>query len=169
MRALVLDKDLQLVEDYPIPEPSPSEALIRVRLVGICNTDLELIKGYRQFQGIPGHEFVGIVKQAPPDSDWEGQRVVGDINLACGTCPTCNAGRPTHCPNRTTLGIDGHDGAFAEYLTLPMKKLSSPSRWLQHARSSSRSTCAPRTRSSSWETVNWGSCAPKCSRSPGVS
>jgi threonine dehydrogenase-like Zn-dependent dehydrogenase len=123
MRALVLDKTMQLVEDYPTPAPSPGEALIRVRLAGICNTDLELMKGYMQFRGVPGHEFVGIVERATDAPAWEGQRVVGDINLACGTCPTCRAGRPTHCPNRTTLGIDGHDGAFAEYLTLPIVNL----------------------------------------------
>lgn len=123
MRALVLDKDLQIVDDYPIPESSPGEARIRVQLAGICNTDLELMKGYMQFRGVPGHEFVGIVEYAPNSPDWEGKRVVGDINLACGACPTCNAGRPTHCPNRTTLGMDGHDGVFAEYLTLPITNL----------------------------------------------
>jgi threonine dehydrogenase-like Zn-dependent dehydrogenase len=123
MRALVLDEDLHLVENYPVPDPPPGAARIRVRLAGICNTDLELVKGYMQFQGVPGHEFVGIVEQAPDAPDWEGQRVAGDINLACGTCLTCQAGHPTHCPNRTTLGIDGHDGAFAEYLTLPLVNL----------------------------------------------
>jgi threonine dehydrogenase-like Zn-dependent dehydrogenase len=126
MRALLLDKKLQLIEDYPAPEPPPGEALIRVRLTGICNTDLELAQGYMQFRGIPGHEFVGVVERAPgaPDAEeWEGRRVVGEINAVCGNCPTCRAGRPTHCPNRTTLGIGGRDGAFAEYLTLPVRNL----------------------------------------------
>jgi len=123
MRALLLDKDLQIVEDYPTPEPAPGEALIRVHVAGICNTDLELVKGYRQFQGIPGHEFVGVVKQAPGAESWEGRRVVGDINAACGKCSTCEAGRPSHCPNRTTLGIAGRNGAFAKYLTLPVCNL----------------------------------------------
>ncbi len=123
MRALLLDKELQIVEDYPTPKPPPGEALIRVLLTGICNTDLELVKGYMQFRGVPGHEFVGVVERAPGAEEWEGKRVVGEINAACGKCPTCRAGRPTHCPNRTTLGIAGRDGAFAEYLTLPVRNL----------------------------------------------
>jgi threonine dehydrogenase-like Zn-dependent dehydrogenase len=123
MRALLLDKGLQIVEDHPTPEAAPGEALIRVRVAGICNTDLEMVKGYGAFRGVPGHEFVGMVERAPGAEDWEGRRVVGEINAACTTCPTCLAGRPTHCPNRTTLGIAGCDGAFAEYLTLPVRNL----------------------------------------------
>ncbi len=123
MRALLLGQELEIVEDYPTPEPPPGEALIRVKLAGICNTDLELVKGYMQFQGIPGHEFVGVVERAPGAEEWQGRRVVGEINAACGHCPTCRAGRPTHCPHRTTLGIAGRDGAFAEYLTLPICNL----------------------------------------------
>jgi threonine dehydrogenase-like Zn-dependent dehydrogenase len=123
MRALLLDEALRLVEDYPTPEPPPGEALIRVRLAGICNTDLELAKGYMQFHGVPGHEFVGVVERTPGAEEWEGRRVVGEINAACGTCSTCQAGRPTHCPHRTTLGISGRNGAFAEYLTLPVRNL----------------------------------------------
>jgi len=118
-----LDKDLRLVEDYPTPEPAAGEALIRVSVAGICNTDLELVRGYMQFRGIPGHEFVGVVERAPGAEEWENRRVVGEINAACGDCPTCRAGRPTHCPHRTTLGIAGRDGAFAEYLTLPVHNL----------------------------------------------
>jgi threonine dehydrogenase-like Zn-dependent dehydrogenase len=124
MYALQLDdKQLRLVKDYPRPEPPPGEALVRVTLAGICNTDLELARGYMQFQGVPGHEFVGVVERAPGAEAWEGRRVVGEINAACGECPTCRAGRPTHCPHRTTLGIDHRDGAFAEYLTLPVRNL----------------------------------------------
>jgi len=123
MHALLLDQELGLVEDYPTPQIPPGEALIRVKLAGVCNTDLELVKGYMQFQGIPGHEFVGMVERAPGAEEWQGRRVVGDINAACGKCPTCRAGRPTHCPHRTTLGIAGRDGAFAEYLTLPTRNL----------------------------------------------
>jgi threonine dehydrogenase-like Zn-dependent dehydrogenase len=123
MRALLLDKTLKLIEDYPTPEPPPGEALVRVKLAGICNTDLELVKGYMQFRGIPGHEFVGVVERAPGYEEWVSRRVVGDINAACGDCPTCWANRPTHCPHRTTLGIAGRDGAFAEYLTLPVHNL----------------------------------------------
>jgi threonine dehydrogenase-like Zn-dependent dehydrogenase len=123
MRALLLDGDLRLVEDYSAPEPSLGEALIRVSVAGICNTDLELVRGYMQFQGVPGHEFVGVVKEAPGAQAWEGRRVVGEINAACGTCPTCQASRSTHCPLRTTLGIAGRDGALAEYLALPIRNL----------------------------------------------
>jgi threonine dehydrogenase-like Zn-dependent dehydrogenase len=123
LRALLLDGKLKLVDDYPTPEPPPGEALIRVNVAGVCNTDLELVKGYHQFRGIPGHEFVGVVERAPGAEAWEGRRVVGEINVACGVCPTCRANRPTHCPNRTTLGIRGRDGAFAEYLTLPIANL----------------------------------------------
>jgi alcohol dehydrogenase len=119
MRALVLDESLKVLADYPEPEPGVGEALVRVHLAGICNTDLELLRGYMAFQGIPGHEFVGTVERAPGAQEWVGRRVVGDINLACGECPTCRAGRPTHCPNRSTLGIGGHAGAFADYLVLP--------------------------------------------------
>ena len=123
MRTLVLDEGLHFVEDYPTPSPPPGEALIRVRTAGICNTDMELLRGYMQFRGVPGHEFVGVVERAPGAEVWEGQRVVGDINAACGVCATCRAGRHTHCPHRTTLGISGRDGAFAEYLTLPVANL----------------------------------------------
>ncbi len=123
MRALLLDGKLKLVDDYPTPEPPPGEALIRVNVAGVCNTDLELVRGYHQFRGVPGHEFVGVVERAPGSEAWEGRRVVGEINVACGTCSTCRANRPTHCPNRTTLGIRGRDGAFAEYLTLPITNL----------------------------------------------
>lgn len=123
MHALLLDEKLKLVDDYPMPEPPPGEALIRVDVVGVCNTDLELVKGYHQFRGVPGHEFVGVVERAPGAGAWEGRRVVGEINVACGVCPTCRANRSTHCPHRTTLGINGRDGAFAEYLTLPIANL----------------------------------------------
>jgi threonine dehydrogenase-like Zn-dependent dehydrogenase len=123
LRALLLDQKLNLVEDYPTPGPPPGEALIRVNVAGVCNTDLELVKGYHQFRGVPGHEFVGVVERAPGAEAWEGRRVVGEINAACGTCPTCRANRPTHCPHRTTLGIRNRDGAFAEYLTLPVTNL----------------------------------------------
>ena len=123
MRALYLDKTLTLREDYAAPTPPPGEALVRVRLTGVCNTDLELVRGYMSFRGVPGHEFVGEVVQCDSAPEWIGQRVVGEINAACGQCETCHAGRPTHCPNRTTLGIAGRDGAFAEQLCLPIVNL----------------------------------------------
>lgn len=127
MRALVYDGEtLRLREDYPQPVPPPGEALVRVRLAGICNTDLEIVRGYMGFRGVLGHEFVGTVVECADEAEGRsllGRRVVGEINAYCGECPTCRAGNPTHCPNRTTLGIWGRDGAFAEYLTLPIRNL----------------------------------------------
>jgi threonine dehydrogenase-like Zn-dependent dehydrogenase len=124
MRALICDNGLRYDPSYPDPVPPPGEALIRVRLAGICNTDLQLVRGYLGFRGVLGHEFVGEVVQAA-DSRWLGQRVVGDINAACRRreCAACAADRHTHCPNRTTLGIAGRDGAFADYLVLPQANL----------------------------------------------
>jgi alcohol dehydrogenase len=124
MRALFCDHGLRYDPVYPAPQPSAGEALIRVRLAGICNTDLELVRGYMDFRGVLGHEFVGEVVQTP-DAAWHGRRVVGDINAACRSqeCAACGAGRYTHCPNRTTLGIAGRDGAFADYLLLPLVNL----------------------------------------------
>ena len=122
MRALVCDRGLLYEPELPDPLLPPGEALIRVRLAGICNTDLELVRGYLDFRGVLGHEFVGEVVESE-DPDLVGQRVVGDINAACYRCETCRAGHHTHCPNRTTLGIAGRDGAFATYLTLPPQNL----------------------------------------------
>ncbi len=101
---------------------TPGEALVRVNLSGICGTDLELQRGYYPYTGILGHEFVGEVVEAP-DAEWLGARVVGEINDACGVCPTCRAGRPTHCESRTVLGIVNRDGAHAEFLRLPLANL----------------------------------------------
>src|SRR5512143_3015302 len=123
MRALVLDNELRLDKNYPTPVPPAEEALVRVLRAGICNTDLELVKGYMSFTGVPGHEFVGVVEHAVGREDLIGRRVVGEINAACGSCETCRANRPTHCPNRTTLGIDRRDGTFADYLLLPFENL----------------------------------------------
>jgi alcohol dehydrogenase len=121
MRVLVYDGALRLERNYPKPEPAPGQAIIRVTQAGICNTDLELTKGYMDFSGVLGHEFVGVVESGVPG--WEGRRVVGEINLACGECTCCRAGMPSQCSNRTTLGIDRHDGAFADYLQLPTANL----------------------------------------------
>jgi len=123
MRALVIDNRLRFEKDYPTPTPPKGEALVRVLQTGICNTDLELVKGYMSFTGVPGHEFVGVVERADDRPELMGQRVAGEINAACGVCPTCRANRPTHCPHRTTLGIDRRDGAFADYLLLPYENL----------------------------------------------
>jgi alcohol dehydrogenase len=122
MRALVYDGQVRLAEDYAHPSLPPREALVRVKLAGICNTDLEITRGYMGFRGILGHEFVGIVEHCEEPS-LVGQRVVGEINCYCGTCPTCLQGLPTHCPQRTTLGIWGRDGTLAEYCVLPMRNL----------------------------------------------
>ena len=123
MRALTLDRQLQLDRNYPEPQPKSGEAIIRVRQAGICTTDLELARGYMDYSGVLGHEFVGIVEQATDRPDLVGCRVAGEINAACRACETCVAGRPTHCPFRTTLGISGRDGAFADYLRLPYENL----------------------------------------------
>jgi alcohol dehydrogenase len=124
MRALICDNGLRYDPACPDPTLPPGEALVRVRLAGICNTDLELVRGYLAFRGILGHEFVGEVVRGP-DPAWVGRRVVGNINAACYACDceACRAGRHTHCPNRTTLGIVGRDGAFADYLSLPQANL----------------------------------------------
>ena len=122
MQALVLGNGIGFDAEYETPRPGPGEALIKTSLAGICATDLELVKGYAGFSGIPGHEFVGVVVQAH-DSSRIGQRVVGDINCPCGSCPTCKRGDGNHCPDRTALGIRGKDGAFADYFTLPVANL----------------------------------------------
>lgn len=106
-----------------VPEPTVTgEALIRIRQAGICGTDLELVKGYYPFTGILGHEFVGEVVTAT-DPTWIGARVVGEINVVCGTCAACRSGRRSHCENRTVLGILNRHGTFAEYTTLPLANL----------------------------------------------
>lgn len=119
MRALVFDGQLRLDSTYPAPALLPGEALIRPHLVGICNTDIEIIRGYMGFHGVLGHEFVGTVV-ACGDQTWLGKRVVGEINAACFTCATCRGGDSSHCPQRTTLGIDRRDGAMADLLQLPI-------------------------------------------------
>jgi len=96
---------------------------VRVRLAGVCNTDLELVQGYYPYTGVPGHEFVGVVEDAPGAAEWIGRRVVGEINAVCGECATCRAGRPTHCERRTVLGILTRNGAFATHLVLPVDNL----------------------------------------------
>jgi threonine dehydrogenase-like Zn-dependent dehydrogenase len=124
MRAVVWDGELKVVEDYDVPEPREGEALIRILVAGICNTDLEIIKGYMGFKGVPGHEFVGVVERIAGDpGGLTGARVVGDINCSCGVCVYCLRGMKTHCPRRSTLGIVNKDGAFAEYITLPSVNL----------------------------------------------
>ena len=124
MKAVWLeDNKLSYREDVPVPEPMADEALVKVFQAGICGTDLEMIKGYYPFCGIPGHEFVGNIVQAPAQPEREGQRVVGEINISCGGCPSCLAGRKTHCEKRAVLGIKNRNGAFAEYVCLPLANL----------------------------------------------
>lgn len=121
MKALWLENNQLDLRDIPKPEVS-GEALIRIRKAGICSTDLELVKGYYPFAGIPGHEFVGEVVSAD-DENWIGQCVVGDINVTCGSCEQCVNGRSTHCEDRTVLGITKRNGTFAEFTTLPLANL----------------------------------------------
>lgn len=125
MRALFFDGLIpHLIERYQTPEPEEGEALIRVLMAGICATDIEILRGYKGFKGIPGHEFVGVVERVNGGYPaLVGKRVVGEINLGCGECEYCATGTREHCPSRTCLGILEKDGAFAEYLTLPLQNL----------------------------------------------
>lgn len=123
MRAIWLEnQSLSLRDDIPMPQRAEGEALVRVRLAGICNTDLEMIRGYYPFTGILGHEYIGEVVKSPEPS-LKGARVTGEINIVCGECNTCQQGFSTHCENRTTLGIHDRPGCFAEFLTLPLQNL----------------------------------------------
>lgn len=121
MKALVFDSALKIV-DLPIPVPAPGEALIRVLSAGICRTDIEIKRGYMNFHGILGHEFVGIVERSR-NSYLMGKRVVGEINCVCGQCLYCKMEMPRHCINRTVLGIYNRPGVFAEYVTLPEENI----------------------------------------------
>ena len=120
VRAIVLEKDeVQVDAVRPAPTPAADEVVVRVTRAGVCETDLQLIKGYMGFRGVLGHEFVGVAESGP----FAGRRVVGEINCACWNCATCRSGFPTHCPNRTVLGILNHDGAFADLIAVPQRNL----------------------------------------------
>lgn len=121
MKALWLENNRVDLRDVPRPS-HPGEALVRVRLAGICSTDLELVRGYYPYTGVLGHEFVGEVVSSD-DEAWIGQRVVGEINATCGRCEACLNGRGSHCENRNVLGIVNRDGVFAEYTRLPLENL----------------------------------------------
>jgi threonine dehydrogenase-like Zn-dependent dehydrogenase len=122
MRALRVGQGRTEVADQPWPD-SEGEAIVRVTLSGLCNTDLEIAKGYAGFQGTIGHEFVGVVEHAGGGIIPRGERVVGEINAGCGHCARCQRDDPRHCPTRTVLGIVGRDGAHAEQLRLPARNL----------------------------------------------
>lgn len=120
MRAVFLGPDgIRYVPDHPDPRPLGGETVVRVLLAGICETDLQLARGYMQFRGVPGHEFVGIAQSGP----FSGRRVVGEINCSCGTCDFCRRDLPNHCPSRSVLGILNHDGAFADRVCVPQVNL----------------------------------------------
>jgi threonine dehydrogenase-like Zn-dependent dehydrogenase len=124
MKALLCWPDSpKLVENRLAPNPTPGEALIRVLLAGICRTDLELVQGYLEFDGVLGHEFVGLVESSPERPELVGQRVVGEINCPCATCALCHAGLVNHCPDRTVMGLSGRNGCLAEMIVLPATNL----------------------------------------------
>ena len=126
MKAIVFDKELKLDKNYPKPTPARGEALIRVKLAGICNTDYEITKGYMGYVGVLGHEFVGVVEDVnDDDKSLIGKRVVAEISYGCDDpeCEWCAKKNYRHCPNRHTLGIWKKDGCFAEYMTMPVNVL----------------------------------------------
>ena len=122
MKALRFENNKLSLADVAEPR-AENEALVRVTMSGICNTDLEIVRGYAGFSGTIGHEFVGVVERADDAPHLLGKRVVGEINAGCGKCALCLAGDPRHCPNRTVLGIVGRDGAHAQFLALPSRNL----------------------------------------------
>lgn len=125
MKAVVIDPAARRVAvvERPLPVPAPGEALVRVRLAGICGTDLEMVQGYMRFEGVPGHELVGRVESAPSAPEWVGRRVVGEINCSCHACLDCARGRERHCRTRTVMGILGRDGAMATHVAVPVVNL----------------------------------------------
>lgn len=122
MKALRFENNLLKLAKIALPKAN-GEALVRVLQSGICNTDLEIVRGYAGFNGTIGHEFVGIVEESVDAPELMSKRVVGEINVGCQTCQLCRDGDPRHCPNRTVLGIHGRDGAHAEFLSLPTRNL----------------------------------------------
>lgn len=122
MKGLYFEKELQLKTNLDKPRPNKRKSLIKVSLSSICNTDIEILKGYKNFTGVLGHEFVGIVEESE-DKDLIGKRVVGDINIGCGQCDFCKKGLNNHCNNRKILGMKDRNGSFQEYITLPNKNI----------------------------------------------
>lgn len=118
------DRKMTLRSDLPLPSLEAHEVLIKVLLAGVCSTDLEMVKGYYDFTGVPGHEFVGLVADDNGYLELRGKRVIGDINISCGKCERCLRQEPSQCMRRSTLGIFDYDGVFAEYCKLPAKNLT---------------------------------------------
>lgn len=122
MKAIFWNGDaVSLDSSYSLPVSDQDTAIVKVHLAGICSTDLQIFKGYMQFRGVPGHEFVGSVSQGP--KEWLDKRVVGEINFGCGRCESCARDLTRHCSNRTVMGILNADGAFAEYVAVPVENL----------------------------------------------
>ena len=118
------DRKMTLRSDLPLPSLEADEVLIKVLLAGVCSTDLEMLRGYYEFTGVPGHEFVGLVEDDNGHPELRGKRVIGDINISCGKCERCLRQEPSQCMRRKTLGIFDYDGVFAEYCKLPAKNLT---------------------------------------------
>ena len=118
------DRKMTLRSDLPLPSLDADEVLIKVLLAGVCSTDLEMVRGYYDFTGVPGHEFVGQVVDDNGHPELQGKRVIGDINISCGKCERCLSQEPSQCMRRRTLGISDYDGVFAEYCKLPVKNLT---------------------------------------------
>ena len=121
MNAIVFASTPAFRESHPDPEPGPGEVVVKVSLAGICGTDLEIMRGYMEFEGVLGHEFVGEVVSGP--REWQGKRVVSEINCVCGQCDMCHSGLSSHCRRRTVLGIAGRDGCFADQVAVPERNL----------------------------------------------
>jgi len=126
VKALLYDgNQLAVVDDHPEPQPGGDEVIVEVRLAGICRTDIEITRGYMDFRGVLGHEFVGLVTACGGSQGrkWKDRRVVSEINCVCGQCEMCQAGLKSHCLRRTVLGIDGRDGCMAERIAVPAANL----------------------------------------------
>lgn len=121
MKALVVANGAVRIEDRPYPQADEKTAVVRVQVAGVCNTDLEILRGYMGFEGVLGHELQGVVEAGP--AQWIGRRVVAEINFACGVCESCRGGLGRHCPTRSVMGILHADGAFAEAVAVPVANL----------------------------------------------
>jgi threonine dehydrogenase-like Zn-dependent dehydrogenase len=123
MKAVTFNGISLSLNNVPIPSSPPGETLIRVSKAGICNTDLEITRGYMKgFNGILGHEFIGTIADISLSAS-ASKRVTAEINCGCGLCPLCKSGDERHCATRTVLGIAGRDGAFAEYISVPSRNI----------------------------------------------